>query len=84
MVSFFNDSVVLGLLFGHLYRSLPSCNSLMKGIVFGGTTPLVKAGGVTNLGASVKELAMKRNSGTHHKHFSLVFQSIPGMLANSR
>ena len=35
-VSFFNGSVILSLLFGHLYRSLPGRNGLMKGIVFGG------------------------------------------------
>ncbi len=35
VVSFFNGSVILSLLFGHLYRSLPGRNGLMKGIVFG-------------------------------------------------
>jgi hypothetical protein len=35
-ISFFNGSVILSLLFGRLYRSLPGRNGLMKGIAFGG------------------------------------------------
>ena len=36
VVSFFNGSVILSLLFGYFYRRLPDRNGLMKGIVFGG------------------------------------------------